>query len=378
MGLLFKSGRVDNTSITGLLLSCVMLALAAIFIVCWIWVMLRAVVIGYRAERRMKAMASAKSAATEFGGMMAIQNPGLQPGRTVPGLHASGADVPNRASRAARISAVRQTAGGVSSVSSSGGLADGTDQSAAARSAVKSVKKADAMNPLLLASIGGFGVNSKTGRLVRPNRPIRPASESQSGVTASPADATGTGLNPLLLASVKGFGKHGGRSGRPSAAVQSPAALARPRVKPSTGMSSNITDDDDTPAVKTKKEHKKTRLVAGSFAPTFVTASVGSGINAGQLLSLESFAKRKRPGGFNSALAPRTAATAAQKPFSSGQPELSRPAAGDAPAAATPPSSPLPAKLGAPLVPAITSLAGHSVDIMGANPMVLKLKRPPA
>jgi hypothetical protein len=69
MGLLFKSGRVDSTSIIGLLLSCVMLALAAIFMICWIWVMLRAVMIGYRAERRMKAMASAKSAATEFGGM---------------------------------------------------------------------------------------------------------------------------------------------------------------------------------------------------------------------------------------------------------------------------------------------------------------------
>ena len=69
MSLLFKSGRVDSTSIIGLLLSCVMLALAAIFMMCWIWVMLRAVMIGYRAERRMKAMASAKSAATEFGGM---------------------------------------------------------------------------------------------------------------------------------------------------------------------------------------------------------------------------------------------------------------------------------------------------------------------
>ena len=60
MGLLFKSGRVSMTSLAGFLLSGIMLALVAVFVLCWIWVMVRAVVIGYRAERRLKAFTSAR------------------------------------------------------------------------------------------------------------------------------------------------------------------------------------------------------------------------------------------------------------------------------------------------------------------------------
>jgi hypothetical protein len=73
MGLLFKSGSLSNTSVSGSVLSAVMLAMCSVFVVAWVWVMIRDTVIRYISGRRAAAIAKSRAALSET--VMALSNP---------------------------------------------------------------------------------------------------------------------------------------------------------------------------------------------------------------------------------------------------------------------------------------------------------------
>jgi hypothetical protein len=74
VGLLFKSETISSTSQLGLALSVIMLTISVAFILSWVFVMIRAVVIGYRAEKRL-SMFAARESERKQQDVMVLSNP---------------------------------------------------------------------------------------------------------------------------------------------------------------------------------------------------------------------------------------------------------------------------------------------------------------
>jgi hypothetical protein len=167
MGLLFKSGTLSRTSPAGLSFAVFMLLLCTVFVFSWVFVMVRAVYVGYRAQARARRLSINSIDSDHEDPMLSVSNP-MRAARKQ--RRSSSFELEHGTARMSRISGIREKASQVLKESQEAATrASGNGMEFIANPMLSKAPKQQqrGVNPLLTATIDGVGPGSRL-----PGNPI--------------------------------------------------------------------------------------------------------------------------------------------------------------------------------------------------------------